>query len=434
MNLWRHMEQGGKRAVAVWHRRAGKDEVALHRAACSAFERVGNYWHLLPEASQARKAIWDAVNPHTGKRRIDEAFPQILRDTTRENEMMIRFKNGSTWQVVGSDNYNSLVGSPPVGIVFSEWALADPSAWAYLRPILRENGGWALFIYTPRGRNHGATTFEAAKDNAEWFAEKLTAEQTGVFDKDGLTKELAEYKREFGQSDGENRYRQEYLCDFNVAVVGAYYGAAMTLAEDQERITKVLHDKSLKVDTWWDLGRADPTSLWFVQHAGNEIRVIDHFSESYCEPSELTKMLTEKSKTLGYTYGRHIAPHDAGLVRQGMGNKSLQTMFFDLGISMEVLPKDDVQVGIVRTRQILDRCVFDREKCERGIDSLRNYHKEWNDKTRSYSNTPKHDWSSHDADAFRTGAMSYHDTKGAKIKRRDRYAGEPVSRGSSWAA
>lgn len=432
--IWGYLKNGGKRGVAVWHRRAGKDDVALHTAACAAFERVGNYWHLLPEASQARKAIWDAVNPHTGRRRIDEAFPTELRAAARENEMMIKFKNGSTWQVVGSDNYNSLVGSPPVGLVFSEWALANPSSWAYLRPILRENGGWVLFIYTPRGRNHGATMYEEHKDDPEWFVQKLTANDTEVFSKESLDQELREYVREFGKVDGESRFRQEYLCDFNVAIMGAYYGADMTLAEDEGRICNVRHDKALKVDTWWDLGRRDPTTIWFVQHAGTEIRVIDHISVSYCEPSELVKMLQERREKFGYAYGRHIAPHDAGQIRQGMANKSLQTMFYDLGISMEVQGKDDVQPGIVRVRQILSRCVFDREKCASGIESLRSYHKEWNDKTRSYSDTPKHDWASHDADAFRTGAVAYHDVNTSRVKPRERYAGELRRQSSGWAA
>jgi hypothetical protein len=139
--LWQYLEHGGKRADVAAHRRWGKDDIALNRAACAAFERVGTYWHMLPEAAQARKAIWDAINPHTGRRRIDEAFPKELRANTREQDMLIRFVNGSTWQVLGSDNYDSLVGSPPVGVVFSEWALAKPDAWTYTRPILAENGG-----------------------------------------------------------------------------------------------------------------------------------------------------------------------------------------------------------------------------------------------------------------------------------------------------
>ena len=132
--LWSYLQGGGLRADVAAHRRWGKDEVALHWTATQMVQRPGSYWHMLPEASQARKAIWDAVNPHTGLRRIDEAFPPALRENTREQDMFIRFKNGATWQVVGSDNYNSLVGSPPVGVIFSEWSIARPDAWTYMRP------------------------------------------------------------------------------------------------------------------------------------------------------------------------------------------------------------------------------------------------------------------------------------------------------------
>jgi phage terminase large subunit len=169
--LWRYLEGGGKRAIEIAHRRWGKDDIALHWAAVAAMQRPASYWHMLPNYSQARKAIWTAVNPHTGKRRIDEAFPQQIRAATLENEMFIRFKNGSTWQVIGSDNYDSLVGTPPAGIVFSEWARAIPASWGYLAPILIENGGWALFITTPVGRNHAKSMLDMAQTNPDsWFA------------------------------------------------------------------------------------------------------------------------------------------------------------------------------------------------------------------------------------------------------------------------
>ena len=162
--LWRHLrEDAGKRAIAIWHRRAGKDEVCLHSTAVAALTRAGNYWHCLPEYLQGRKAIWTAINPHTGRRRIDEAFPPVLRSSTNDNEMFIRFVNGSTWQVVGSDRYDATVGASVAGVVYSEWALANPSAWGYHRPMLEENNGWAVFISTPRGRNHCKDMFEHAR-------------------------------------------------------------------------------------------------------------------------------------------------------------------------------------------------------------------------------------------------------------------------------
>jgi hypothetical protein len=162
LKLWEYLIRSGKRAIAVWHRRAGKDEVALHFTACAAAARVGNYWHCLPEFEQARRVVWNAVNPHTGKRRIDEAFPVEWRANTNDSQMLLRFKNQSTFQLIGSDQFDRTVGSSPAGIVYSEWALANPSAWAYHRPMVEENNGWALFITTPRGHNHAKQMFDYA--------------------------------------------------------------------------------------------------------------------------------------------------------------------------------------------------------------------------------------------------------------------------------
>lgn len=217
--LWAYLERGGKRAYEIAHRRWGKDDVCLHWAAVSALQRVGNYWHMLPEAAQARKAIWDAINPHTGKRRIDEAFPPSIRKRTVDNEMKIEFVNGSIWQVLGSDNYNSYVGSPPVGVVLSEWALADPAAWAYLMPILEENGGWALFITTPRGRNHAEAFYKMARQTPDWFCEKQPASNTGVFSSEQLDRIRSELTAQYGVDEGESKYEQEYECSFDAALV-----------------------------------------------------------------------------------------------------------------------------------------------------------------------------------------------------------------------
>jgi phage terminase large subunit len=224
--LWSALEGGCKRALYTWHRRAGKDDVGLQFTATEVIEKPGVYWYMLPEAAQARKAIWKAIDPHTGQRRIDWAFPPEIRESANDTEMFINIRgiNGpATWQVVGSDNYNSLVGSPPRGVVFSEWALANPAAWAYIRPILKENGGWALFNFTPRGRNHAVQMFENHKDDPDWFVQKLTAKQTGALTDEELAKELLDYQADFGDEDGEAKFRQEYLCDFDAPLVGAYY-------------------------------------------------------------------------------------------------------------------------------------------------------------------------------------------------------------------
>ena len=169
-----------KRLIEIAHRRWGKDEISLMATCELAHKRVASYWHCLPEYEQARKALWDAINPHTGKRRIDEAFPPEIRESKDEQKMFIKLRCGSTWQLIGSDRYDSLVGSGVAGVVFSEWALANPASWAYIRPMLEENDGWASFITTPRGRNHAKAMYDMARGNPRWFAEVSTVHDTGA--------------------------------------------------------------------------------------------------------------------------------------------------------------------------------------------------------------------------------------------------------------
>ena len=374
----------------------------MHWTAVAAHERVGTYWHLLPEAAQARKAIWEAVNPHSGMRRIDEAFPRALRETTRENEMFIRFRNGSSWQLVGSDNYNSLVGSPPIGVVLSEYALADPNAWGYIRPILAENGGWAIFISTPRGRNHFSALYDAAKGDPTWFAELLSAEDTGVFSVEQLTTERREMMREYGPDDGEARYRQEYLCSFAAGVLGAYYARQIDDAESEGRICRVPHDPKLPVHTAWDLGIGDATAIWCMQLVGAEVRAIDYIENSGVGIDWYVRELDKRP----YKWGEHILPHDADVKELGTGRSRLEVMQ-SLGLrNTRVLAAQSVEDGINAVRMLLPQMYFDAAKCERGLVCLRHYHRAWDEKRRTYQDRPYHDFSSHGADALRYFALS----------------------------
>ena len=401
--LWRYLERGGRRGVAVWHRRAGKDDVALHWAAVSMVQRIGNYWHMLPEAAQARKAIWQAVNPHTGKRRIDEAFPHELRANTNEQEMFIRFVNGSTWQVVGSDNYNSLVGAAPVGIVFSEWALANPTSWAFMRPILLENGGWALFITTPRGRNHASAFYEGAKADASWYAERLTVQDTGLFAPDQLAQELKEYIRDYGEDDGRARYEQEYECSFDAAIQGSYFGKLMQAAEDQGRIGVVPHDPRYPVTTAWDLGVSNATVIWFVQQVGSDVRVID----SLAGTGEGVDYYAREVKAKPYTYKLHLLPHDVDHRSWGaVGAETRLSALRKLGVApIRVLPADNVEEGIAALRLLLPRCRFNKATTVRVVEALQQYRRRWDEANKVYQTKPLHDWSSDFVDPGRYLAM-----------------------------
>jgi len=398
--LWRYMHGGGKRAIAIWPRRHGKDDLALHFTSCAAHERVGVYWHLLPQQNQARKAIWDAVNPHTGQRRIDDAFPRALRDTTREQDMMIRFKSGSSWQVIGSDNYDALVGTPPVGVVFSEWALSNPQAWSLIRPILAENGGWAIFITTPRGRNHAHRMFEMAQGSDEWFAERLTAADTGVFSEETLRNELAELISERGEEDGDAIYQQEYMTSFSAGLPGAYYAKIIDRLDQAGQITSVPHNPQRPVHTAWDLGSNDATAIWFVQKHGTGWAIIDYLAGTSAKIDYYVQEILAKP----YTYGEHLMPHDAdsetmlGSVKasaEGLGLKSIR-----------VVPRtESVANDINEVRQVLPICYFDKEKTASGVDALRSYRRVWDEKLHAYRDRPLHDWASDPSDAFRTFAM-----------------------------
>lgn len=405
LGVWEYLEGGGKLAELVWHRRSGKDEVALHWAACAAFRRVANYWHMLPEYAQARKAIWEAVNPHSGKRRIDEAFPLELRSTTREQEMQIVFKNGSTWQVVGSDSYNRLVGSTPAGVVYSEWALTNPAARGYLRPILAENNGWQIFITTPRSRNHAYVSFKAAQKNPEAYAEKLTAIDTGVFTKERLETERQAYLDSFGADEGESLFAQEYLCSWDAAILGSFYGHEIRRAEEQGRIRHVPYDEHVPVHVSFDIGYTDDTSMWFYQVIRGEIHVIDFHTASGLSVASVIDILNSKP----YRYGKMQLPHDARAKTFASGGKSVvEQMAAQLGIgSLMIVPNLSVQDGIQAVRQMLPRVWFDAEKCEQGIEALRQYQREWDEEKKAFRSTPRHDWCSHPADAFRMMAVAW---------------------------
>lgn len=436
MPAWSALEAGKRRLALAWHRRAGKDDLCLHWAAVSAMTRVGNYWHMLPQANQSRKAIWDAVNPHTGKRRIDEAFPAAIRETTREQDMLIRFKNGSTWQVVGSDNYNALVGSPPVGVVFSEYALSDPSAWAFLRPIMAENNGWALFISTPRGRNHFARLVEYALHDADWFGQVLTVEDTNAISKETIAKERRELKAERGDKEADAIIRQEYYCDFDAAVPGAYYGEHMSRAMTEGRIGDYPWLSTLPVGIASDLGHGDQTVNWFYQQLpSGRIRIIDVLVGSGVGVDWYAQRIIKRPYTIVDTIWPHDGDHGnirdvngTTLVRQaeGLGWRPIRCLDRDPSVDM----------GIQAVRQIMPMIEWNttpipfdgetpdeaRQRMSRALDAIRQYRREWDEKRQCFKDSPLHDWSSDYADALRYLARGKRPFRGEGAQRRQAVA------------
>lgn len=390
----------------------------MHHSACAAHERIGNIWYMLPEYSQARKSMWDAINPHSGKRRIDEAFPHEIRKTTRENEMMIQFRNGSTFQLVGSDNFDSLVGSPPVGLVFSEYAISNPSAWGYLMPILEENGGWAGFNSTPRGKNHFKGMCDFAEKEKGWFFSSLNADQTEVFSPEQLLNILRQLQATHGEEYGMALFRQEYYVSFDAAMPGAIWGDCMSKLESSGKICEVPHVAGYPVFTGSDLGYDDSTVFWFYQIIDDEIRVIDYLEDNFKDIEFYALALLNKYETLGYRYGTHWLPHDAKPRILAAGGKSILQQFVEfnqdhkekLG-NFAIAPKLDIQEGIQAARATFPKCRFDSEKCEIGIDHLKAYRREFDEENNVFSPTPKHDGASHAADGWRSVAVSWRKAK-----------------------
>lgn len=397
-----YLYNGGKRALITWHRRAGKDTVSLHWTAVAAHTRVGNYWHMLPKYNQCRKAVWEARNPHTGKRWLDEAFPEHVCKRRLDNQMFIEFHNGSTWQLMGSDDPDALVGSPPLGIVFSEFSLTNPSTWSYLRPILQENGGWALFVTTPRGMdNHAAQFYFGHRDDSEWFCEVLPADKTGVFSPDQLQTEKKELITEYGEIFGTGIFNQEYMCSWQSAIPESYYGREMELADEQGRICDLPYDKKLPVFTSWDIGH-DGTAIWFIQQSGTQVWAIDYYENSDVGFDHYAKIIKEKP----YVYSEHVFPHDAGHREfvSGRGMTRIEQLE-SYDIFGRVLPQHKIPDGINSVRMILPNMYFDKAKTKRGVSCLRNYRREWDDSKKVFRDNPVHDQYSHGADALRYYAM-----------------------------
>lgn len=404
--LWDYLANGGKRAYEVAHRRWGKDDVCLHHTSCAAFERPGSYWHMLPEYAQARKAIWTAVNTHTGRRRIDEAFPQELRENTNDQEMFIRFKNGSTWQVVGSDRYNSLVGAGVGGVVFSEWALANPSAWGYIRPMVQENNGWALFITTPRGKNHAYNLFQHAQADPSWFADLSSVRDTGALSPEEIEQSLSEYIALFGEDIGRAQFEQEYYCSWTAAILGAFYARELSAVRNEGRLCALEADPALPVHTSWDLGISDDTALWHFQVCGPQILVLGCHAQSGVGLDYYESYMREVYSRNGWKKGTDFVPHDAKAREWTGGRTRIETMLA-MGFKPELVPNVGLMDGINAARRTIPLCVFDIGTEMTGFAALEAYKRRWDDTKKAFSMGPDHDWASHYADSWRYLALSW---------------------------
>lgn len=387
-------DEGYKRAVVVAHRRAGKDKTALNLMIKKMFERVGIYYYFLPTFTQARKIIWDGIDGDGFK--FIKHFPDEIIVAKNNTEMKITVKGGSLFQLIGTDDVDRIVGTNPVGCVFSEYSLHNPIAWDFIRPILKENKGWALFIYTPRGHNHGYQLYKMAKDNPNWFCQILTVDDTKALTTEQIQEEIDE-----GMS--EELVQQEFYCSFEGYMDGSYYHKQLKQARDDKRIGRFPWESDYVVNTYWDLGIGDAMAVIFLQQINQTVRIIDYYEATGIGMPEMAKVLQDKP----YVYGCHYMPFDVKKRELGTGKMLIDTAK-KLGIKpIKSIPKLSIEDGIDCVRAIFSKLYIDEVKCENLLNALESYHKEYDEIRREFKRTAYHDWSSHGADSLRYTAIAF---------------------------
>jgi hypothetical protein len=394
-------------AIAVAHRRAGKTVACVnHLIKEAAVCDKGNprFAYIAPQLNQAKDIAWTYLLEYT------ECFGSERR--VNASELWVELpNNGARIRIYGADNPDRLRGIYLDGAVLDEFGDMDPTVWSQvIRPALSDRKGWAVFIGTPKGKNTFHTLWVNAETDPDWFTLKLKASDTGLLD----AAELADAQKMMG----EDEYAQEYECSFEAAVKGAYYGKEMNAAEEAERITSVPYDPRIPVHTAWDLGMADSTVIWFLQPHGREIRVIDVLKGEGVGLDWYAKRLQERD----YLWGNHYLPHDVEVRELGTG-KSRKEVLEGLGIKVVVCPNLPIADGIQAVRMLLPTCWFDKDKCKDGIEALRMYRRDYDEKRQEFRQHPLHDWTSHFADAFRYFAVGYREATARPKPARPRHVG-----------
>ena len=405
---------GYLREIYILHRRAGKDLTAVNDITKAATERIGTYNYFFPTATQARKVIWKGMtggdpraNPPVAGRRFlsyiprdliaigNKGFPKI-----NSTEMSVELINGSIIQFIGTDDFDAARGTNCVGAVFSEYAQQDPRAWETIEPILLENDGWAKFLYTPNGKNHGWNLWKFAQNDPEWFSMLLTIDDTCREDGSPIiTHQQIDSLRRRGVE--EEFILQEYFCSFESGTAGAYYASLMNDAWKGRRIKNIPHDPSLPVHTAWDVGIDDSTAIIFFQKLPGEYHMIDYYENSGEGIGHYAGILQNKRDQLKYVYGNFYGPHDLKARVWANEGKPQIEIAREHGIIFQLVPRLDLQDGIQATRTLISKSYFDRTKCHLLIEHLENYSKSWNRNMAIWTQTPRNDKHTHGADAMR---------------------------------
>ena len=414
---WKAKKEGYRNFIFLWHRRAGKDKTLWNMFIdfiIEEWDTPGTYLYCLPTASQAKKVLWECIG-------MLDHIPKELISRITNNDMRIELINGSSIQVVGSDNYNRLVGTGPNGMCFSEYSISDPRGYEYMSPAIARNKGWTLFPYTPRGKNHGYDLIENAKKSNVarqekglkplWYIQIETVDTTTDHNGDPLFDDEAMDENRIKHS--EDFIQQEYYCSFDAAIPGAIYGDQMRAVRNEDRIRFLPIDKSLPMFVSADIGLSDACCWWFFQLRLEEIRLVHYYENAGQDIEHYINYVTEFKNTKGVNIQTVILPHD-GNHKTVNAPLSVQGKFKAAGHSVEIAPgpfKVNVNDGIQQVRKLFPRFIFAETETEIGINALTSYQRKWDDVNKIYSTTPLHDWASNGADAMRMFAVWYNEKR-----------------------
>lgn len=380
-------------ACLVCHRRAGKTVAAINDLVVGALECSKSrpqFAYVAPFRNQAKLVAWEYLKYF--------ARP-FLVDKPNESELSVRMFGDRKVMLFGADNADALRGIYLDGVIPDEFGDFRPSVWGnVIRPALSDRKGWATFMGTPKGRNEFWRMRETARTNPnDWFLLELRASESGILDAEELDAARKQLTPE--------QYAQEYECDFSAALPGAYYGREMVAAEREGRIGEVGLEAALPVYTAWDIGYRDDTAIWWFQVLRGEIHVIEHHASS----GQSIKFYTDLIRSKPYKYALHWLPHDAkAKTLAAQGKSVIEQLGEGLGLeSMRIVPNLDIQDGVQAARVALNRCWFDEEKCAEGLEALRQYQREYDEDKKAFRERPRHDWTSHSADAFRMLAVAW---------------------------
>jgi hypothetical protein len=371
--------------VVVAHRRFGKSVCAINhliREAVLNEKETPRYAYIAPTYGQAKRVAWDYLVKYTTP----------LGGTNNISELRVDFW-GRRIQLYGSDNPDSLRGQFFDGVIIDEVGDQNPKIWTdIVRPALTDRKGWCLFIGTPKGHNH----FKELRDRAEkedgWGLLEFKASETGVVD----DTELKAAKNEMG----EDKYRQEFECSFDAAVEGSYFGQILNELEEKKHMQEIPREELSRTFTAWDLGMGDSTSIWVAQLVGTEVRLLDYYENHGVGLDHYVKWIKDND----YLKAEHILPHDVRVRELGTGKSRLE-MLEESGLEVKIAPRMGLDDGIQAVRRLLPRCWFNVPKVQIGLNCLRNYRRDYDEKRKIFYERPLHDWSSHGSDSFRYLAL-----------------------------